>query len=226
VTSNHLQTVEIETTRNPDAAVIWLHGLGADGHDFEPLVPELHLPAEMALRFVFPHAPHRPVTVNGGMVMRAWYDIISLEREGVEDVFGIREAEKELHALIEREVERGIATERIVLAGFSQGGAVALHTALRYPHRLAGILALSTYLPLADSAEVERHQANASTPIFMAHGQWDEIIALPIAEHARDRLEQMGCPVDWHLYPMGHSLCGDLIRHLSGWLQRVLGAGG
>ena len=214
-----MDAIEIESGAKPQAAVIWLHGLGADGHDFEPIVPELGL--ARPLRFVFPHAPVRPVTINSGMRMRAWYDIFQLGG-GPEDEAGIRASQDLLEKLIEKESERGIAPERIVLAGFSQGGAIALQTALRYPERLAGILALSTYLPLASTVESERAGANQALPIFMAHGRFDDIIPLDRAQASRKHLEALGYAIEWHEYPMPHSVCPPEIAHIAAFLTRVL----
>jgi phospholipase/carboxylesterase len=216
-----LETIEMETGAAPHAAVIWLHGLGADGHDFEPVVPELRLPDRLAVRFVFPHAPIRPVTINQGMRMRAWYDILRLGG-GVEDEAGIRASEQLLVQLIQREGERGIDPSRIVLAGFSQGGAIALQTTLRFPERLAGTLALSTYLPLAAKASGEKTAASAATPIFMAHGSHDPMIALEHAQRSRDALIGLGYRVEWHEYPMPHSVCAEEIGDIAAWLSRVL----
>jgi phospholipase/carboxylesterase len=215
------QALEIESAPSPDAAVLWLHGLGADGHDFEPVVPQLRLPPQLRVRFVFPHAPARPVTLNMGMRMRAWYDILQLGG-GREDEAGIRESQALLEALIARERRRGVAAQRIVLAGFSQGGAVALHTGLRHAERLAGILALSTYLPLAASVAAERSAANAGVPLFMAHGRFDDIIPLERARQSRALLEGLGCKVEWHEYAMPHAVCGEEIAHIAAWLRAVL----
>lgn len=216
------EAVEVETGKNPSAAVIWLHGLGADGHDFEPIVPELVRPGERALRFVFPHAPIRPVTLNGGFAMRAWYDIVSLERRGPEDETGIRASQALIEGLIRRENERGIPSERIVLAGFSQGGALALVTGTRYPHKLAGIMGLSCYLLLAERFKSERASANEATPIFLAHGLQDPIVAPVLGEHARAWLESAGYPVEWHTYPMPHSVSPQEVADIGAWLRRVL----
>jgi phospholipase/carboxylesterase len=215
------ETVELETAASPDAAVIWLHGLGADGHDFEPVVPELRLPARLRLRFVFPHAPVRPVTINMGMRMRAWYDILQLGG-GPEDEPGIRASQAILEALIARERARGIEPQRIVLAGFSQGGAVALHTGLRHGERLAGVLALSTYLPLATTVAGERNPASAQLPVFMAHGRFDEIIPLARAQQSRALLESLGCRLHWCEYPMPHAVCGEEIADIAAWLGERL----
>jgi phospholipase/carboxylesterase len=213
--------IEIETGPRPRAAVIWLHGLGADGHDFEPIVPELGLPASLPVRFVFPHAPVRPVTLNQGMRMRAWYDIYRLGG-GPEDEQGIRASESLLKTLIEKEKGRGIETGKIVIAGFSQGGAIALQAALRYPERLAGVLALSTYLPLASHLGKERSEKNRDVPILMAHGSYDDVIPLQRAEDSRRALEALGYAVEWHAYPMPHSVCPQEIADIAAFLTRVL----
>jgi phospholipase/carboxylesterase len=214
--------VEIETGANPTGAVIWLHGLGADGHDFEPIVPELVRPGERALRFVFPHAPIRPVTLNGGFAMRAWYDIVSLERRGPEDEAGIRASQATVEALIRRENARGIATSRIVLAGFSQGGSVALFAGTRYAEKLAGIMGLSCYLLLAGQLAAERSSANQATPIFLAHGLEDPIVAPILGEQARTALVAAGYSVEWHSYPMPHSVCPQEVADIAQWLRRLL----
>lgn len=211
---------------NADASVIWLHGLGADGHDFEPIVPELRLPAELNVRFIFPHAPEQPVTLNGGMRMRAWFDLIALDRKARQDEAGIRASASRIQALIERENSRGVPDERIVLAGFSQGGAVALHLGLRHPRRLAGILALSTYLPLQDTLAEERSAANRDTPILMAHGVSDPVLDLRLGEQSREDLEALGYQVEWHTYPMAHAVCLEEIRLVGEWLARRLGVQG
>ncbi|HEV8094961.1 MAG TPA: alpha/beta fold hydrolase [Burkholderiales bacterium] len=216
-----LETIEIETGARPDAAVIWLHGLGADGHDFEPVVPELRLPGHLAVRFVFPHAPVRPVTINQGMRMRAWYDIVQLGG-GREDEAGIRASQQQLEGLIERESARGIPPRRVVLAGFSQGGAIALQTALRFRERLAGTLALSTYLPLAAKLEAERSAAGREMPILMAHGTHDPMISIEHARRSRDVLVALGYRVAWREYAMPHSLCAEEVSDLAAWLTQVL----
>lgn len=216
-----LEAVEIETAASPDAAVIWLHGLGADGHDFEPVVPELRLPPALRLRFVFPHAPVRPVTLNMGMRMRAWYDIVQLGG-GREDEAGIRDAQALAQALVERERGRGIQARRIVLAGFSQGGAIALQTGLRHEQRLAGILALSTYLPLAGALAAECSPANRDVPIFMGHGTFDDIIPIGRAQQSSRMLASLGYAPQWHEYPMPHSLCGEEIADIAAWLCAIL----
>jgi phospholipase/carboxylesterase len=214
--------IEIETAPQPTASVIWLHGLGADGRDFVPIIPDLGLPSDLAVRFVFPHAPHRPVTINRGSVMRAWYDIAETEFGRREDEAGIRESEQTVRGLVQRETERGISSERIVLAGFSQGGAMVLHTGLRLPQRLAGIMALSTYLPLADTLKAEGHQANADVPIFMAHGTDDPIIPVSLGQQSADLLIRSGANLEWRTYEMEHSVCGEEIGDIAAWLARVL----
>jgi phospholipase/carboxylesterase len=213
-----MESIAIETGPRPQAAVIWLHGLGADGHDFEPIVPELGL--ARPVRFVFPHAPVRAVTINNGMRMRAWYDILQFGG-GAEDEAGIRESQRLIENLVEVERTKGIQAGKIVLAGFSQGGAIALQTALRHAERLAGVLALSTYLPLAAKLQ-EAGAANRATPIFMAHGSFDDIIPLRRAEQSRDLLKQAGYPVEWRVYPMPHSVSAEEIRDIAQFLGRVL----
>ena len=209
-----MDAVEIETGPNPQAAVIWLHGLGADGHDFEPIVPELEL--ARPVRFVFPHAPVRPVTINNGMRMRAWYDIFEFGG-GREDDAGIRASQKLVEDLIK--AERG---KKVVLAGFSQGGAIVLQTALRHPDALAGVMALSTYLPLAAALAAERHAANHKVPIFMAHGRFDDIIPIDRARKSREVLERLGYAVTWKEYPMPHSVCAEEIADISRFLATIL----
>ncbi len=217
-----LDCIEIETAPSPDASVIWLHGRGADANDFAPVVPELGLPAGTAIRFVFPNAPQRPVTINMGMRMPAWYDILQMGG-GPEDAAGIRESQAQIEALVGREQARGVAARRIVLAGFSPGGAIVRHTGLRHRERLAGILALSTYLPLADTLEGERHEANRDLPIFYAHGRYDPMIGIERAERSRRKLESLGYAVQFASYPMEHSVCAEEIADIGAWLARVLG---
>lgn len=209
--------------RTPTAAVLWLHGLGADGHDFAPIVPQLGAVPSWT-RFVFPHAPPRPVSINFGMRMRAWYDIRDEGNGFVSDPGHLRESQGAVEALIEAEVEAGIPPERIVLAGFSQGGAVALQTALRHPRRLAGLMALSTYLPLADTLAAERSAANADLPVFMAHGEQDPLIGVERALASRDTLLRLGYHVEWRAYPMPHAVCPEEIRDVGAWIARVLPA--
>jgi phospholipase/carboxylesterase len=219
-----LPHIEIETAPEPSAAVIWLHGLGADGNDFAGLVPELDLSACPAIRFIFPHAPAIPVTVNGGYVMPAWYDILGADLIRRQDATGIRISEKAIAALIEREIARGIPAKRIVLAGFSQGCAMALHTGLRFPRSLAGIMALSGYLPLAENFAAERSAANAHTPIFMAHGNQDPVVVPARGEASRDLLASLGYAVQWHSYPMPHSLHPHEVADIAIFLSQVLTA--
>lgn len=214
--------VIIEPQTPARACVIWMHGLGADGHDFVPIVGELGLAGDAAVRFIFPHAPVRPVTLNGGMPMRAWYDIKSLDRSSAPDETGIRESETRIRELMARERESGIEPGRIVLAGFSQGGAIALQTALRYPDRIAGLMALSTYLPLPDALTREGSPANRNTPILMCHGQFDAILPLELGEWSRDRLIALGHTPEWHAYPMAHEVCGNEIDRIGSWLAEVL----
>ncbi len=213
--------IEIETSPAPDAAVIWLHGLGADGSDFVPVVPALEL-GGLAVRFVFPHAPMRPVTVNAGYVMRAWYDILGLELDRREDETGVRDSGGIVMGLIERERERGIAAARIVLAGFSQGGAIALHAGLRARQRLAGILALSCYVPLATALTAEAAPANRDVPIFLAHGTLDPVVPYRAGLRARELLEGLDYAVEWHEYRIEHTVSLDEIADIGAWLRRVL----
>jgi phospholipase/carboxylesterase len=215
-----LEAIEIETAKNPAASVIWLHGLGADGNDFAPIIPALRLP-KAAIRFVFPHAPVQPVTINGGMRMRAWYDI---KDGGIrrEDEDGVRASQKLIEALIAREKERGTPARRLVLAGFSQGGAIALQTGLRHPEPIAGIMALSTYLPIADRFAAEANAANRDAPIFMAHGSYDPVIPLARAQQSRTLLQSLGYSVEWREYPMPHSVCPEEVSDISDWLGKAL----
>lgn len=217
-----LDRVEVGPAEGAAACVIWLHGLGADGHDFEPIVPELGLPSE-TVRFVFPHAPVQPVTLNGGMRMRAWYDLVSLGNNAPEDRDGIAANAAHVEALIAHEKARGIAANRLVMAGFSQGGALALHVGLRHAERLAGIMALSSYLPLADHLADEASSANADAPIFMAHGTGDPVLPYELGSTSRDRLERHGYDVDWNEYPMQHEVSVEEVRAVGDWLTRVLG---
>jgi len=216
-----LDAIEIETGKNPTASVIWLHGLGADGNDFAPIVPELRLP-KAGIRFVFPHAPVRPVTINAGMRMRAWYDIADGANRR-EDERGVRASQVLIEALIAREKERGTKAGRLVLAGFSQGGAIALHAGLRHPERIAGIMALSAYVPVGEKLSAERSTANRDVPIFMGHGSDDPIIPLVRAEQSRNLLKSLGYPVEWHEYGMPHSVCPEELTDIGTWLRKVLG---
>jgi phospholipase/carboxylesterase len=222
-----LETIEIETGKNPAASVIWMHGLGADGSDFVPIVEELELDGTPGIRFLFPHAPMRPVTINNGYVMRAWFDVSLGDLEGNSrraDERGVRESQAQIAALIEREAKRGVEPEHIVLAGFSQGGAIALQTGLRYPRRLAGVMALSAYLPLADTLAREATPASKATPIFMAHGIYDPLIPLAMGAGSMTLLTGFGYAVEWRQYPMPHSVCPQEIEDIGAWLRRVLKA--
>jgi phospholipase/carboxylesterase len=222
VSAAALETVEVEPRAPADAAVLWMHGLGADGHDFESLVPELRLGSSPAVRFVFPHAPLRPVTINGGQRMRAWYDVAGFDRRAPQDEAGIRGSAEALGALVRRERERGIPAERLVVAGFSQGGAMALFLALRWPERLAGVIALSSYLPLGEALAAEAHPANAAVSVLMAHGSLDPIVPLALGERSRDRLRALGYEVEWRSYPMPHSVCAQEVQDLRDFLLRTL----
>lgn len=217
-----LPHITIETAPNPTAAVIWLHGLGADGNDFAGLVPQLDLSGLPPIRFIFPHAPSIPVTLNNGYVMSAWYDILGTQLQRVEDAVGIRKSALDVEALIADQVAQGIPPSRIVLAGFSQGCAMVLHTGLRYPKTLAGIMALSGYLPLADTVAAEKNPANQATPIFMAHGTMDPMIELGRAEASRDALIAQGCTVQWKTYQMPHSVHPREVADIGHFLRTVL----
>ena len=218
-------TVEVGGETQVDGTVIWLHGLGADGHDFEPIVPELNLAVHADIRFVFPHAPVRPVTINGGVPMRAWYDVISLDRSGPQDEAGIRDSAASLLQLIERERERGVDASRIVLAGFSQGGAIAMHTAMRVPQRLAGLMALSTWMPLASTIGEEVVDNSESQPrelpVLMVHGTFDPLLPLAAGQHAREIMQDAGFKVQWHEYPMAHAVCAEEISEIRKWLVNI-----
>jgi phospholipase/carboxylesterase len=217
-----LDAVEINPAGTPRACIIWLHGLGADGHDFEALIPQLDVVATLGVRVVLPHAPRRPVTINGGRVMPAWYDILAPDFTRGQDSAGVRASEQQLHALIRHEIDSGIPAARVLLAGFSQGGAIVLHTGLRYPQPLAGILALSTYLPLADSLATETAPANRAVPIMMAHGTQDPVVPMSLAMQSRERLQQLDYRVAWHSYPMQHAVCPEEVRDIRGWLAQQL----
>ena len=217
-----LPCIELETSPNPTCSVIWLHGLGADGNDFVPIIPELHLPENPAIRFIFPSAPSMPVTVNGGYVMPAWYDIIGRNLMDQEDADGIKRSAASIIELIEHEVERGIDYQHIALAGFSQGCAMGLYIGLRLAHPLAGIVALSGYLPLALSLNIEKHSANQNTPIFMAHGTYDPVVSLDRAQASHALLEKLGYHVDWNEYPMEHSVNHEELNDISRFLQEIL----
>jgi phospholipase/carboxylesterase len=219
-----MDVIEVESGKNPRATILILHGLGADGNDFVPIAQELALQSVGPVRFLFPHAPVMPVTINGGYRMRAWYDIIGFDADAPQDEAGLRRSQATVDALLQREHERGIAADRIVLAGFSQGCAMALLAGLRYRERLAGIVGLSGYLPLAGKTAAERSEANRNTPIFLAHGTQDAVVSLDRAEASRDALQTLGCRVDWHAYPMGHSVSPQEIADLNAFLVRALSA--
>ncbi|GMQ96578.1 MAG: phospholipase/carboxylesterase [Gammaproteobacteria bacterium] len=218
-----LATLEIESAANPDACVIWLHGLGADAHDFEGMVLKLKPYLESSIRYVFPNAPFMAVTINNGFVMRAWFDVIGLEANSETDETGIRESANILTGLIKREEERGIDASRIVLAGFSQGGVIALHTGLRYPKKLAGIMALSTWLPLSETLTAEASKANQQTHIFMAHGDNDPVVDIRLAKQTRDLLDSKDYAIAWHTYTMEHSVGTEEVKDIGNWLSDVLG---
>lgn len=217
-----LDYLEINPNNTAKASVIWLHGLGASADDFMSIVPQLKLPEELTVRFIFPQAPILPVTVNNGYEMPAWYDVYGFDRTSKQDELGIRRSESQLAQLIEAELTRGVASKNIVLAGFSQGGAIALHTALRYQQPLAGVMVLSSYLPIAEFIAEEKSDANAQLPIFIAHGDDDHILPLVAAELTREYLQAHNYSIDWHIYPMAHTVCYEEIRDISAWLQKVL----
>jgi phospholipase/carboxylesterase len=214
-----LESVEVTTAEKPEYAVIWMHGLGADGHDFEPIVPFLGLPPHLAVRFVFPHALMRPITINGGAVMRAWYDIVEVSVSRGQDQAGILHSAAKIRALIDNEIQRGIPPSKIVLAGFSQGGAMALHVGLRYPEKLAGIMALSAYLLYPERLEDERSQANADTPIFIGHGTQDPMVPFALGQAVATQLQNGKWPVEWHSYPIPHSVSQPEIVDIGRWLM-------
>ncbi len=214
-----LDYVEVTTAANPSYSVIWLHGLGADGHDFEPIVPYLGLSPATAVRFIFPHALMRPVTVNGGAVMRAWYDIIEISTSRSQDEAGIRHSAAKVRALIDSEVSRGIPASKIILAGFSQGGAMALHVGLRYPQKLAGIMALSAYLLFPEQLQKEYSEANSTTSVFIGHGTQDPVVPFMLGEAVRSALQAGQWPVEWHSYPMPHSVSPAEMADIGRWMK-------
>ena len=217
-----LEVIEAQTGEQPVATVLILHGLGADGRDFVPVAEQLDLSSIGPIRFLFPNAPVIPVSINGGYQMPAWYDILGADITARQDEKGMRQTQDSMNQLIEREIERGVPARRIVIAGFSQGCAMALMTGLRFPERLAGIMGLSGYLPLAAALAAERSPANADVPVFLAHGTRDGVVALPRAIASRDALTALGYPVDWHTYEMEHSVCAEEIADMHQWLLRVL----
>lgn len=220
--SDLLEHIQIETNDNPEIAIIWMHGLGADGNDFVPMVRELDLTGLPGIRFIFPHAKTMPVTISNGYVMRSWYDISGLEAARREDENGLRASQQEIEALIEREKARGIPASRILLAGFSQGCAMAIQTGLRHPETLAGLLCLSGYVPLSEKLATERTEASKATPVFMAHGRYDNVVPFNRAEASRDLLVSLGYELEWHEYAMQHTLCLEEVQHISAWLKKVL----
>lgn len=216
-----LAYLETNTGKTVNSSVIWLHGLGANGHDFHGMIPQLHLPTHMAIRFIFPHAPTRPVSINGGYAMPAWFDIFGLNETSKQDEVGIRKSQIQINDLIAQQIASGISSHRIILAGFSQGGALALYAALRYPQPLAGVIGLSTFLPLADSLEAEKQHANL--PIFLGHGQQDPVVPFYLGEMSRTILQNANYPISWHSYQdLAHSVSQEEINDVSAWLQRVL----
>ena len=219
---SELDSIIIETGDQPDAAIIWLHGLGADGNDFVPIIDQLQLPSHMAIRFIFPHAPVRPITINQGYPMPGWYDISSMSIVEQEDEAGIRESSAILRQLCEEQESRGIESGRIIVAGFSQGGAIALHCGCRYPRQLAGIMALSTYLALPDQLGDEISDVAAEIPVFMAHGRQDDVVAYRYGKQSMEQLESSSIDVQWHEYDMGHAVCMEEIQHIRQWLIDVL----
>ncbi len=216
-----LDAVTVEPSSRHRSSVIWLHGLGADGNDFVPMIPEFGLPKELGVRFIFPHAPERAVTINGGLVMRAWFDIKSLDLDRSIDRESIETSRAQVEEWMEHEREGGVAADRIVLAGFSQGGAIALHTGIGYPERLAGIIALSTYLPIGERLE-EASDTNRQLPVFLAHGSMDPVVPPILGEKTRSALTESGYEVEWHTYPMPHSVCAEEIEAISTWLRKRL----
>ncbi|SDY68636.1 alpha/beta hydrolase [Nitrosomonas sp. Nm33] len=220
--SQQLPAIELETSVQPTHTILWMHGLGADGNDFVPIIHELDLPPDTAIRFIFPHAPKQPVSINQGLIMRAWYDIKNINLNQYEDEAGIRSSQHAITAMIERENQRGIPSTNIVLAGFSQGGVIALQVGLRHPDKLGGIMVLSSYLPLAHTLTKEAHNANTPTSIFMAHGSYDPIVPIHLAKTSRQQLLEAGYQVEWHEYPMEHSVCAEELTDISKWLRQVL----
>lgn len=219
---SELDSIVIETSEQPDAAIIWLHGLGADGNDFVPIIDQLKLPQHLAIRFIFPHAPVRPITINQGYQMPGWYDIASMTIVDEEDEAGIRESSAILRQICEEQEQQGIKAERIIVAGFSQGGAIALHCGTRYPRKLAGIMALSTYLPLPETLGDEMSDSADLIPVFLAHGRQDDVVAFEYARHSENRLSEAGMSVEWHQYDMAHAVCQQEIIDIRDWLMSVL----
>lgn len=217
-----LDYIEINTCESPNSSVLWLHGLGADGHDFENIVQELKLPEKLGVRFIFPHAPIQPVSINAGYPMRSWFDILGLDDRAIQDEEGIKKSQKSIDYLIDNIIKTGIPSQRIILGGFSQGGALALHTALRYDRPLAGAIGLSTYLPLVDRLTQERNEVNSKLPIFLAHGVQDAVVPYQYGKMGYNFLKDSGHPVDWHEYIMPHSVNAEEVRDISDWIQVIL----
>lgn len=214
--------IEVLHGNNPTHAIIWLHGLGADGHDFEPIVPELNLSKEHSVRFIFPHAPVRPVTINGGVEMRAWYDIKGMDLSQKEDLEGMQDSQRILLELINEQIDKGIPSENIIIAGFSQGGAVIQYTGIRTELKLAGMMALSTYLPFQQAAQEQHNPINLDTPIFVGHGQYDPVVPIQLGQQSTEKLQSLGYQPTWHTYPMEHSVSLEEIRDIGNWINTIL----
>ena len=225
MSQDEFDTIEMEINGEPEAVIIWLHGLGADGNDFVPIVNQLNITRSKGVRFVFPHAPYRSVTINGGMTMRAWYDVMTLDRNGVQDEIGIQKSSTFLEELIQREYDRGIAYNKIIIAGFSQGGAIAIYTSLRYPKKLGGLIALSTWMPLEEKIKSELGKDNSqpsTLPIFLAHGEYDQVIPFEFGEISKNLIEKVGFKVSWNSYPIEHSVSQQEISDIGSWLSEIL----
>lgn len=222
MSKERLPAVEINPAGEVKSSIIWLHGLGASGHDFEAIVPELDIPESLGLRFVFPHAPEVPVTINNGYVMPAWYDVTSTDFFQQEDEAGICTSVQLLENMIAHEIEQGVPEEKIILAGFSQGGAIVLHGGLRYQGKLAGILALSTYLPLREKLQQEHSQTSQTIPVMMMHGTQDAVVPMTLAEQSRDQIKNSGHQTGWHSYDMSHTVCSEQIRDIADWIKKIL----
>ena len=225
MSQDNFDTIEMEINGEPEAVIIWLHGLGADGNDFVPVVKQLDIIRNKGVRFVFPHAPYRSVTINGGMTMRAWYDVMTLDRNGIQDELGIQKSSTFLEELIQREYDRGIAYNKIIIAGFSQGGAIALYTGLRYPKKLGGLIALSTWIPLEEKIKNELGKDNSqplNLPIFLAHGEYDQVIPFEFGEISKKLIEKFGFKVNWNSYPIEHSVSQQEISDIGLWLSEIL----
>jgi phospholipase/carboxylesterase len=217
-----LEYIEVNTTKNPDFSVIWLHGLGADGHNFESIASELRLPQTLGVRFIFPHAPVQPVTINAGFPMRSWFDIFGLDEKAIQDEVGIRKSQQAVEQLLQTVIDDGIPSQKIIMGGFSQGGALALHLALRYHRKLAGAIGLSTYLPLAGLAATEQHTLNKDLPLFLAHGTQDNVVPYQFGRTSCKYLNDLGHPISWHEYPIGHQVSTEELNDISHWIQTIL----